>query len=108
MRLLFSLNPLFFAVISELINYTAARSSGGVAVRMPLIQVLVPQVMSLKGIILENNYKIQTISLVRKCFKLIWFLTIRVQRTRFLGYKIEYIVLEFPILLAAEVARVST
>ena len=56
-------------------------------------------------VFLENNYKIQTISLVRKRFKLIWFLTIRVQRTRFLGYKIEYIVLEFPVLPAA---RLST
>ena len=58
-------------------------------------------------IFLENNHKIQTISLVRKRFKLIWFLTFRVQRSRFLGYKIEYIVLEFPVLPAAEVARVS-
>ena len=40
-------------------------------------------------IFLENNNKIQTISLVRKRFKLIWFLTTRVQRGRFLGYKIE-------------------
>ena len=55
-------------------------------------------------IFLENNYKIETISLVRKRFKLIWFLTIRVQRGRFLGYKIEYILFEFPILLAAEVS----
>ena len=37
-----------FAVISELIHYTAARNSGGVAAQMPLIQVIVPQVMSLK------------------------------------------------------------
>ena len=59
-------------------------------------------------IFLENNYKIQTILLVRKRFKHIWFLTIRVQRGRFLGYKIEYIVLEFLVLPAAEVARVST
>ena len=55
-------------------------------------------------IFLENNYKIQTISLVRKRFKLIWFLTIRVQRGRFLGYKIEYILLKFPILPAVEVS----
>ena len=34
---------------------------------------------------LENNYKTQTISLVRKRFKLIWYLAIRVQKTRFLG-----------------------
>ncbi|KAL6997249.1 Transportin mos14 [Sarracenia purpurea var. burkii] len=35
-------------VISELIHHTAAKSSGGVAAQMPLIQVIVPQVMSLK------------------------------------------------------------
>ena len=56
------------------------------------------------GIFLENNYKIQIISLVRKRFKHIWFLTIRVQRSQFLYYKIEYIVLDLPILPVAEVA----
>ena len=55
------------------------------------------------GIFLENNNKIQTISLVRKRFKLIWFLTTRVQRGRFLGYKIEYVLLDFPILPVPEV-----
>ena len=54
------------------------------------------------GIFLENNYKIQTISLVRKRFKHISFITIRVQWSRFLCYKIEYIVLELPGLLAIE------
>ena len=49
---------------------------------------------------LENNYKTQTISLVRKRFKLIWHLAIRVQRTRFLG-------LLFIILPAAEVVHVG-
>ncbi|XP_022767952.1 transportin MOS14-like isoform X4 [Durio zibethinus] len=34
-------------VVSELIHYTASGSSGGVSVQMPLIQVIVPQVMSL-------------------------------------------------------------
>lgn len=38
----------FFAVISELIHYTAARNSGGVSSQLPLIQVIVPQVMNLK------------------------------------------------------------
>lgn len=37
-----------FAVISELIHYTAARNSGGVSSELALIQVIVPQVMSLK------------------------------------------------------------
>ena len=60
MRLLFSLYPLFFAVISELIHYTAAGSSGGVAVQMPLIQVpliqvLVPHVMSLKALLKDSS-----------------------------------------------------
>lgn len=55
MRLLFSLYPLFFAVISELIHYTAAGSSGGVAVQTPLIQVLVPQVMSLKALLKDSS-----------------------------------------------------
>nr|GMC60457.1 transportin MOS14 isoform X1 [Ipomoea batatas] len=35
-------------VVSELIHYTAARNSGGASSQMPLIQVIVPQVMSLK------------------------------------------------------------
>ena len=55
------------------------------------------------GIFLENNYKIQTISLVRKRFKHISFITIRVQWSRFLCYKIEYIVLELLGLPATEV-----
>ncbi|XP_015581100.1 transportin MOS14 [Ricinus communis] len=35
-------------VISELIHYTTSGNSGGISIQMPLIQVLVPQVMSLK------------------------------------------------------------
>ena len=35
----------------------------------------------------KNNYKTQTILLVRQRFKHIWFLIIRVQMTQFLGYK---------------------
>lgn len=42
-------------MISELIHYTAAGSSGGVAVQMPLIQVLVPQVMSLKALLKDSS-----------------------------------------------------
>ena len=49
-------------------------------------------------IFLENNNKIQTISLVRKRLKLTWNITTRVQRRRFVRYKIEYGLLEFPIL----------
>ena len=55
------------------------------------------------GVFLENNNKFQTISLVRKRFKLFSFLTTRVQRKRFLGYKIEYFLLDFPILHWSEV-----
>ena len=38
------------------------------------------------GFFLENNYKTQTISLVRKRFKLFWFLAIRVKRAQFLVF----------------------
>ena len=72
------------------------------------LKTITLSLLETKGIFLENNYKIQTISLVRKRFKHIWFLTIRDQRSRFLGYKIEYIVLEFLVLPTTEVARVST
>lgn len=44
-----------FAVISELIHYTAARNSGGVVAQMPLIQVIVPQVMSLKSQLRDSS-----------------------------------------------------
>ena len=44
----------------------------------------------LVGDFLENNYKTQTISLVRKRLKLIWFLAIRVQRGRFLCFLFYY------------------
>ena len=55
-----------------------------------------------------NNYKTQTILLVSEGLKLFWFLTNRVQRTQFWGYKIEYIVLDFPIAPTAELDKVST
>ncbi|KAE9467322.1 hypothetical protein C3L33_00766, partial [Rhododendron williamsianum] len=42
-------------VISELIHYTAARNSGGVVAHMPLIQVIVPQVMSLKSQLRDSS-----------------------------------------------------
>ena len=38
------------------------------------------------GFFLENNNKTQTISLVRKRFKLFWFLAIQVKRARFLVF----------------------
>ena len=64
------------------------------------LKTITLSLLETKGIFLENNYKIQTISLVRKRFKHIWFLTIRVQMTQFPGYKSS-------ILPAAEVDKVS-
>ena len=46
-------------------------------------------------IFLKNNYKTQTILLVRQYFKHILFLTIRVQWTRFSGYKSSILYLSF-------------
>lgn len=46
---------LHFAVISELIHYTAARNSGGVSEQMPLIQVIVPQVMNLRAQLRDSS-----------------------------------------------------
>lgn len=45
----------FLAVVSELIHYTASGSSGGVSVQMPLIQVIVPQVMSLQAQLRDSS-----------------------------------------------------
>ncbi|PPD92809.1 hypothetical protein GOBAR_DD10241 [Gossypium barbadense] len=42
-------------VVSELIHYTASGSSGGVSVQMPLIQVIVPQVMSLQAQLRDSS-----------------------------------------------------
>ena len=47
------------------------------------LKTITLSLLETKGIFLENNYKIQTISLVRKRFKHIWFLIIRVLYTRF-------------------------
>lgn len=46
-------------MISELIHYTAAGSIDGVSANMPLIQVIVPQVMSLKAQ-LSDSTKVNT------------------------------------------------
>lgn len=45
----------FCAVISELIHYSAAGSSSGLPVHMPLIQVIVPQVMNLKAQLRDSS-----------------------------------------------------
>ena len=47
-----------------------------------VISILI-QSVQIAWFFFKNNYKTQTISLVRQRLKLIWFLTIRVQRTRF-------------------------
>lgn len=49
-----------FAVISELIHYTAAGNTDGVSANMPLIQVIVPQVMNLKAQ-LSDSTKVNTL-----------------------------------------------
>ena len=43
--------------------------------------------LEVEGIFLKNNYKFETMLLVRQHFKLFSFLTIRVQRTRFCHLK---------------------
>lgn len=55
-------------VISELIHYTAAGSSGGVAVQMPLIQVLVPQVMSLKAHLKDSSKDEEDVKAIARLF----------------------------------------
>ncbi|RXH76086.1 hypothetical protein DVH24_001665 [Malus domestica] len=55
-------------VISELIHYTAAGSSGGVSVQMPLIQVLVPQVMNLKGQLRDSSKDEEDVKAITRLF----------------------------------------
>ncbi|CAN6578266.1 unnamed protein product [Malus baccata var. baccata] len=55
-------------VISELIHYTAAGSSGGVSVQMPLIQVLVPQVMNLKGQLRDSSKDEEDVKAIARLF----------------------------------------
>ncbi|KAL4633899.1 transportin MOS14 [Castanea sativa] len=55
-------------VISELIHYTVAGSSGGVAVQMPLIQVLVPQVMSLKALLKDSSKDEEDVKAIARLF----------------------------------------
>lgn len=42
-------------MISELIHYTAVGNIDGVSTKMPLIQVIVPQVMNLKAQISDST-----------------------------------------------------
>ncbi|KAF8399370.1 hypothetical protein HHK36_015235 [Tetracentron sinense] len=55
-------------VISELIHYTAAGSSGGLSEQMPLIQVLVPQVMSLKEQLRDSSKDEEDVKAVVRLF----------------------------------------
>ena len=48
-----------------------------------LASIATKNLPALSRFLLKNNYKIQSILLVRKRFKHIWFLTIRVLYTRF-------------------------
>ncbi|XP_057479377.1 transportin MOS14-like isoform X2 [Actinidia eriantha] len=55
-------------VISELIHYTAARNSGGVAAQMPLIQVIVPQVMTLKAQLRDSSKDEEDVKAIARLF----------------------------------------
>ncbi|KAF5734726.1 ARM repeat superfamily protein isoform 2 [Tripterygium wilfordii] len=55
-------------VISELIHYTAAGSSGGISVQMPLIQVIVPQVMSLKAQLRDPSKDEEDVKAIARLF----------------------------------------
>ncbi|KAL7192068.1 hypothetical protein ACSBR2_024006 [Camellia fascicularis] len=55
-------------VISELIHYTAARNSGGVSAQMPLIQVIVPQVMSLKSQLRDSSKVEEDVKAIARLF----------------------------------------
>lgn len=55
-------------VISELIHYTAARNSGGVSSELALIQVIVPQVMSLKPQLRDPSKDEEDIKAIARLF----------------------------------------
>ncbi|KAK3170493.1 hypothetical protein Dsin_032664 [Dipteronia sinensis] len=55
-------------VISELIHYSAAGSSGGAAVNMPLIQVIVPQIMSLKAQLSDSSKDEEDVKAIARLF----------------------------------------
>ncbi|KAK9278154.1 hypothetical protein L1049_027713 [Liquidambar formosana] len=55
-------------VISELIHYTAVSSSGGVSVHMPLIQVIVPQVMSVKAQLRDSSKDEEDVKAIARLF----------------------------------------
>ncbi|KAG8488218.1 hypothetical protein CXB51_018605 [Gossypium anomalum] len=55
-------------VVSELIHYTASGSSGGVSVQMPLIQVIVPQVMSLQAQLRDSSKDDEDVKAIARLF----------------------------------------
>ncbi|XP_024022810.1 transportin MOS14 isoform X2 [Morus notabilis] len=55
-------------VISELIHYTAAGSFNGVPAHMPLIQVIVPQVMSLKAHLRDSSKDEEDVKAIARLF----------------------------------------
>ncbi|XP_017973541.1 PREDICTED: transportin MOS14 isoform X2 [Theobroma cacao] len=55
-------------VVSELIHYTASGSSGGVSIQMPLIQVIVPQVMSLQAQLRDSSKDEEDVKAIARLF----------------------------------------
>ncbi|KGN63628.1 transportin MOS14 [Cucumis sativus] len=55
-------------VISELIHYSAAGSSSGLPVHMPLIQVIVPQVMNLKAQLRDSSKDEEDVKAIARLF----------------------------------------
>ncbi|KAF2316021.1 hypothetical protein GH714_040816 [Hevea brasiliensis] len=55
-------------VVSELIHYTTSGNSGGIPVQMPLIQVLVPQVMSLKEQLRDPSMDEEDVKAIARLF----------------------------------------
>ncbi|ONK70738.1 uncharacterized protein A4U43_C04F1020 [Asparagus officinalis] len=55
-------------VISELIHYSVARSSGGFSAQMPLIQLLVPRVMGLKDQLRDSSKDEEDVKAIARLF----------------------------------------
>ncbi|KAF5195980.1 Transportin mos14 [Thalictrum thalictroides] len=59
---------LIATVISELIHYTTAKSSGGLSAQMPLIQLLVPHVMRLTGHLKDPSKDEEDVKAIARLF----------------------------------------
>ncbi|KAK8499822.1 hypothetical protein V6N12_072525 [Hibiscus sabdariffa] len=55
-------------VVSELIHYTASKSSGGISVQGPLIQVIVPQVMNLQAQLRDSSKDEEDVKAIARLF----------------------------------------